>query len=82
MNINRSFLENARCLLPNARLDKSFWAEGVVYANHLINGLSSTGIGGKTPLKFWSRKAVQDYDLMRIFENPAYFCVKDGKVNL
>ena len=52
--INRFLLEKAQCLLSNARLDKSFWAEAIVYASHLINGLSSTAIGGKTPLEVWS----------------------------
>ena len=47
--LNCSLLENVRYLLSNARLDKSFWAEAIVYASHLINGL--TTIGGKTPLK-------------------------------
>ena len=36
--INRSLLEKVRCLLFNAQLDKSFWAEAIVYASHLING--------------------------------------------
>ena len=49
--ISRSLLEKARCLLSNARLDKSLWAEAIVYASHLINGLSSTAIEGKTPLE-------------------------------
>ena len=79
--INCSLLEKARCLLSNARLDKSFWAEAIVYASHLINGLSSTAIGGKTPLEVWSSKATQVYDLLRIFESSAYFSAKDGKVN-
>ena len=51
--INRSLLKKVRCLLSNARyarLDKSFWAEALVYAKHLMNCLSSTKIGGKTPL--------------------------------
>ena len=43
--INHSLLEKVRCLLSNARLDKSFWAEAIVYASHLISG--STAIGGK-----------------------------------
>ena len=29
--INRSLLEKVRRLLSNARLDKSFWAEAIVY---------------------------------------------------
>ena len=60
--INRSLLEKVRCLLSNARLDKSFWAEAIVYASHLING--STAIGGKAPLEIWSGKAAQDYSLL------------------
>ena len=74
-------LEKAQCLLSNALLDKSFWAEVIVYASHLINGLSSTAIGGKAPLEVWSGKAAQDHDLLRVFESPAYFSAKNGKVN-
>jgi len=79
--IIRSLLKKVRCLLSNARLDKQFWVEAIVYASHLINGLSSTVIGGKTSLKVWSRKAVQDHDLLRVFESLAYFSAKDSKVN-
>ena len=66
--------------MSNARLDKSFWVEVIVYTSHLINGLSSTVIGGKTPLEVWSKKAAQDHGLLRVFENPT-FSAKDGKVN-
>jgi len=52
-----------------------------LYANHLINGLSSTAIGGKTLLKVWSEKATKDYDLLRVLESPTYFSAKDGKVD-
>ena len=69
-------------MLSKARLDKSFWAEAIVYASDLINGLSSTMIGGKTPLKVWSEKDSQDHDLLQVFRNPAYFCAKDGNINL
>ena len=47
--VNRSLLEKVRWLLPNAGLDKSIWAEAIVYASHLIN--RSTVIGDKTPLE-------------------------------
>ena len=79
--INHSLLEKTRCLLSNAQLDKSFWAEAIVYASHLINGLSSTVIGGKTPLKIWSEKATQDHSLLQKFGSPTYFSAKDGIVN-
>ena len=35
--MNRTLLENVRCMLSNAGLDKKFWAEAVSYASHLIN---------------------------------------------
>ena len=62
--INRSLLEKAQYLLSNARLDKSFWVEAIVYASHLINRLSSTAIGGKTLLDIWSSRAAHDYGLL------------------
>jgi len=37
-------------LLSNALLDKTFWAEALEYASHVMNILSSTAIKGKTPL--------------------------------
>jgi len=80
--INHSLLEKARCLLYNVQFDKSFCVEVIGYASHLINGLSSTVIEGKTLLDIWLGGATQDYGLLRVFESPTYFCVKDGKVNL
>ena len=77
--VNCSLLEKVRWLLSNVRLDKSFWAEAIVYASHLING--TTVIGGKTSLEIWPGKATQDHDLLRKFGSPTYFSAKDGKVN-
>ena len=45
-----------------------------MYASHLINGLSSTTIGGKTPLEVWSEKATQGHDLLREFESGLLSC--------
>ena len=69
-------LENVRCLLSDARLDRSFWTEAIVYASHLINGLSSTAIGSKTLLDIWSGGAAQNYDLLRVFRSLAYLVPK------
>ena len=74
--MNHSLLEKVRCLLSNAQLDKSFCVEAMEYASHLMDRLSSTAIGGKTSLDIWSGRAAQDYDLLRVFECPAYFSVK------
>ena len=32
-------------------------------------------------MEIWSGGATQDYGLLRVFESPVYFSVKDGKVN-
>ena len=50
-----------------------------MYASHLINGLSLTVIGGKTPLKVWSEKVAQDHGLLQEFGSMAHFNVKDGR---
>ena len=69
------------CMLSNAGLDKKFWAEAVSYASHLVNRLPSAAIGGKTPMEMWFGKHAQDYDSLRIFGCPAYYHVKDGKLD-
>ncbi|KAH9783514.1 hypothetical protein KPL71_009336 [Citrus sinensis] len=80
-HMNRTLLEKVRCMLSNAGLDKKYWAEFVSYASHLINWLPSAAIGGKTPMEMWSEKHAQDYDSLRIFECPAYYHVKDSKLD-
>ncbi|KAH9779930.1 Integrase catalytic domain-containing protein [Citrus sinensis] len=79
--MNHTLLEKVRCILSNAGLDKKFWAEAMSYASHLVNWLLSAAVGGKTPMKMWSGKHAQDYDSLRIFGCPAYYHVKDGKLD-
>jgi len=67
-------------MLSNAGLSKYFWAEALAYACYLVNRLSSSAIGGKTPLEAWSEKIAQDYDLLRVFGCPAYYHVKKDKL--
>jgi len=63
--MNRALLEKVQYLLSNASLDKSFWAEAIVYAIHLLNRLPMATIGGKTPLKIWSGGTARDHSLLR-----------------
>ena len=79
--MNSTLLEKVRYMLSNASLDKKFWAEAVSYASHLVNRLPSAAIGGKTPMEMWSGKYAQDYDSLRVFGCPAYYHVKDGKLD-
>ena len=54
--MNRTLLENVRCMLSNAGLDKKFWAKAVSYASYLVNRLPSAVIRDKTPMEMWSGK--------------------------
>jgi len=80
--MNKTLLEKVCCMLSNVELPKNFWAEALVYACYLVNRLPSSVIGGKTPLKVWSGKAAQDYDSLRVFGCPAYYHVKEDKLDL
>ena len=59
-HMNRTLLENVRCVLSNVGLNKKFWAETVSYASHLVSRLPSAAIRGKTPMEMWSGKYAQD----------------------
>jgi len=75
-DVNHALLEKVQYLLSNASLDKSFWAEAIEYANHLLNRLPTIAIGGKTPLEIWSGEAARGHGLLRLFSCPAYVDVK------
>ena len=51
--MNRYMLEKVQCMLSNAGISKSFWAETLAYVCYLINMLPSSTIEGKTPMKAW-----------------------------
>ena len=60
---------------------KEFLGEALAYAYYLVNRLSSSAIGGKTPLEVWSGKAAQGYDSLRVFGCPTYYHVKKDKLD-
>jgi len=65
-------------MLSNVGLSNFIWLR---YACLLINRLPSSVIGGKTPLKVWSGKVAQDYSSLRIFGYPAYYHVREDKLD-
>ena len=79
--MNKTLVEKVRCMLSNAGLGRKFWAEAVTYAQHLVNRLPSSAIGGKTPLEVWSGKPATDYDSLRIFGSTAYYHVNESKLD-
>ena len=78
--MNRTLLERARCLLLNAGLDRSFWAEALNTACYLINRSPATAIDCKTPIEVWSGKPA-DYSKLRVFRCPTYYHVSEGKLD-
>ncbi|TQD80318.1 hypothetical protein C1H46_034116 [Malus baccata] len=68
-------------MLSQLGLSKSFWAEAVTYACHIINRLPSAAIQGKTPMEVWIKKPSTDYDYIHIFGSPAYFHVIENKLD-
>ena len=79
--MNRALLEKVRYLLSNTSLDKSFWAEAIEYASHLLNRLPTTTIRDKTLLEIWSDGAASDHSLLGAFDCPTYVDVKKGMLN-
>ena len=43
--------------------------------------LTSSAIGGKTLIEVWTEKSAQDYNMLRIFGCPAYYNVKEDKLD-
>jgi len=68
-------------MLSNAELPKNFWAEALAYACYLVNRLPLSAIESKTPLEIWSKKAAQDYNLLRVFGCSACYYVKEDKLD-
>ncbi|GJR43097.1 kinase-like domain, phloem protein 2-like protein [Tanacetum coccineum] len=70
----------SRCLLLNARLDRSFWAEALNTTCYLINRSPATAIDCKTPIEVWSGKPA-DYSKLCVFGYHAYYHVSEGKLD-
>ncbi|KAG8499179.1 hypothetical protein CXB51_005552 [Gossypium anomalum] len=77
--MNRTIMEKVRCMLSNANLPKSFWAEAASIAYFLINRSPSVAIKKKTPQEVWSGNPANYFDL-KIFGCPAYAYVDNGKL--
>lgn len=52
----RTIMKKVRCMIIDAGVSKSFWAEAVLTAVYLINRIPSKGSGAKSPEEIWSGK--------------------------
>ncbi|KAG8496510.1 hypothetical protein CXB51_008987 [Gossypium anomalum] len=77
--MNRTIMEKVRCMLSNANLPKSFWAEAAFTVCFLINRSPSVAIEKKTPQEVWSGNPA-NYSDLKIFWCPAYANVDNGKL--
>ena len=75
--LNRTIVEKARCLLFDADLDKSFWAEAVNTAVYLRNRSIASGLE-KTPYEAWHDKK-PNVSHVRIFGSDAMVHVPKAK---
>ncbi|KAG8481222.1 hypothetical protein CXB51_025972 [Gossypium anomalum] len=69
--MNRTIMEKVRCMLSNANLPKSFWAEAASTACFLINRSPSVAIEKRTPQEVWSGNPA-NYSDLKIFGCPVY----------
>ncbi|KAG8474336.1 hypothetical protein CXB51_034001 [Gossypium anomalum] len=77
--INRTIMEKVRCMLSNANLPKSFWAEVASIACFLINRSPSVAIEKKTPQEVWSGNPA-NYSDLKIFGCPTFAHVDNEKL--
>lgn len=75
---NRTIIERARCMLHDANLPKTYWAEAVNMAAYLINRTVCSTLINKTPEEVWSGKKV-DVSHIRIFGSPVMVHVPKEK---
>ena len=64
--MNRTLVERVRCLLSDAKLPKSFWAEALNTVAHIINLFPTTSLQGDVPNRVWYGRDVS-YDYLRVF---------------
>ncbi|KAG8503337.1 hypothetical protein CXB51_001297 [Gossypium anomalum] len=74
-------MEKVRCMLLNANLPKSFWAEAASTTCFLINRSPSVAIEKKTPQEVWSGNPA-NYSDLKTFGCPTYAHVDNEKLEL
>lgn len=64
--MNRTLVERSRCMIFDAKLDKSYWAEAISTAAYVINRSPCRMIKGNTPEEMWSGRNT-DLKRLRVF---------------
>ena len=64
--MNRTIIENARCILEYSQLGKEFWGCAVLTAGHVHNRLPSRSHNNISPLEHWTGK-LPEIGHLRVF---------------
>jgi len=75
---NRTLVEMARCLMLQANLPQSLWAEAINAATYIRNRCSTKILNEKTPFKMWSNKKPY-VGFMRIIRSKGIVLNKSSK---
>jgi len=75
---NRTFVEMARCIMLQANLPKSMWAEVLNTAVYLRNRSATKSLNRMTPIEAWSKKKPY-VDHLRTIESKAILLNKGKK---
>ncbi|KAJ9546955.1 hypothetical protein OSB04_019498 [Centaurea solstitialis] len=70
--MNRTLLEKVRCMLLTSGFPKSFWAEALNAAVHIMNRLPCSAIGGKILKEVWRDKRNICLKYICVFGCPIY----------
>jgi len=52
--MNRTIMENARCILQDSKLSNAFWGEAVLTSAHIHNRLPSHTCKDSSPIAYWT----------------------------
>jgi len=80
--MNKTLIERVRCLLSQAQLSKSFWAEALSTVVHILNLTPCVPLDFDIPNRVWTGKDVS-YDHLRVFGCKAFVHIpKDDRSKL
>lgn len=76
--MNRTIMENARCILQDSTLSQTFWGEAVLTAAHIHNRLPSPAWNDMSPIAHWSGKE-PGLGHLRVFGSTAWVHIPKEK---
>lgn len=76
--MNRTLVEKVRCMLIDAEMSKSFWAEAVMAAAKIVNCVPCKGTKDISPEEVWSGRK-PDMNIFKVFGCKAFVHIPNAK---